>query len=201
MPQTYTCLHYHLVFSTKHRLPVISTDLQPRLWEYLGGVIRGLGGKPIQVGGVADHVHLLVTLRQEPALRSSGVMNEIVAGSGEGNSPLTRRSKTRSDLSPRNRGRGGAQRLLCSIPNPIAFRANQAHPPRPRFRGERSLRVFEERVRGKHLLSSPMHGWSFRHRFLRTCCVISKLVHPVGFTTHSRTSAISGGKRVTVRSR
>ncbi|MFO0826221.1 MAG: hypothetical protein U0792_24400 [Gemmataceae bacterium] len=50
MPQTYTCLHYHLVFSTKHRLPTITPELEPRLWEYLGGIVRNLGGKPIQIG-------------------------------------------------------------------------------------------------------------------------------------------------------
>ncbi|MCE9560689.1 MAG: IS200/IS605 family transposase [Planctomycetes bacterium] len=79
MPQTYTCLHYHLVFSTKHRLPRITPEIQPRLWEYLGGVIRGLGGKPIQVGGVEDHVHLLVTLRQEAALKD--VLRDLKSGS------------------------------------------------------------------------------------------------------------------------
>ncbi|WP_439624950.1 IS200/IS605 family transposase [Gemmata sp.] len=79
MPQTYTCLHYHLVFSTKHRLPTITPELQPRLWEYLGGGVRGLGGIPLQIGGVEDHVHLLVTLRQEPALKD--VVRDLKAGS------------------------------------------------------------------------------------------------------------------------
>jgi putative transposase len=68
MPQSYTCLHYHLVFSTKNRVPTITTTLQPRLWEYLGGIVRGESGFPIQIGGTADHVHLLVTLRQQPSL-------------------------------------------------------------------------------------------------------------------------------------
>ena len=31
--------------------------------EYLGGTVRGLGGIPECVGGVADHVHLLVGLK------------------------------------------------------------------------------------------------------------------------------------------
>ncbi|VTU02132.1 transposase is200-family protein : Transposase IS200-family protein OS=Rhodopirellula maiorica SM1 GN=RMSM_03164 PE=4 SV=1: Y1_Tnp [Gemmataceae bacterium] len=79
MPQTYTCLHYHLVFSTKHRLPTITPEIQPRLWDYLGGVVRGLGGTPLRVGGVEDHVHLLVTLRQEPALKD--VLRDLKAGS------------------------------------------------------------------------------------------------------------------------
>ncbi|MBN9123087.1 MAG: IS200/IS605 family transposase [Planctomycetes bacterium] len=79
MPQSYTCLHYHLVFSTKNRVPAIVAEMEPRLWEYLGGIIRDFGGTPIQIGGIADHVHLLVTLRQEPAL--TDVLRELKAGS------------------------------------------------------------------------------------------------------------------------
>ena len=78
MPQTYTCLHYHLIFSTKHREPIITPDVRPRLWEYLGGTVRGLDGIPILVDGTADHVHLLVTLRQLPAL--ADFMRDLKAG-------------------------------------------------------------------------------------------------------------------------
>jgi REP element-mobilizing transposase RayT len=63
MPSTYSSLHYHLVFSTKDRLALISPDWRDRLHEYLGGIVRGLGGVPSAVGGVADHVHLLVGLK------------------------------------------------------------------------------------------------------------------------------------------
>ncbi len=63
MSSTYLSLHYHLVFSVKHRAPLIAAPLGARLHEYLGGTIRGLGGFPQGVGGVADHVHLLVGLK------------------------------------------------------------------------------------------------------------------------------------------
>ena len=78
MPQSYTCLHYHLVFSTKHREPTITPDIRTRLWDYLGGIVRGEGGIPLQVGGTADHVHLLITLRQTPAL--ADFMRDLKAG-------------------------------------------------------------------------------------------------------------------------
>jgi putative transposase len=64
MPQTFTQLHYHIVFSTKNREPSVASDIRERVWEYLGGVIRGEGGVSHRVGGVADHVHLLVSLPQ-----------------------------------------------------------------------------------------------------------------------------------------
>ncbi len=63
MPSTYTSLEYHLVFATKQREPLIAPDWRRRLHEYLGGAARGLGGIPQDVGGVADHVHLLVALK------------------------------------------------------------------------------------------------------------------------------------------
>jgi putative transposase len=62
MPSTYLSLHYHLLFSTKDRFPFIEREWRGRLHDYLGGTIRGLGGFPEGVGGVADHVHLLVGL-------------------------------------------------------------------------------------------------------------------------------------------
>jgi REP element-mobilizing transposase RayT len=78
MPQTFTCLHYHLVFSTKRREPLIAPDVRPRLWEYIGGTVRGLGGMPILTGGTADHVHLLATLRPTHAL--ADFMRDLKAG-------------------------------------------------------------------------------------------------------------------------
>ena len=63
MPSTYLSLHYHLVFSTKNRLPFIEVAWRSRLYEYMGGTIRGLGGFPQGIGGVADHVHLLIGLK------------------------------------------------------------------------------------------------------------------------------------------
>jgi REP element-mobilizing transposase RayT len=63
MPSNYLSLHYHLVFSTKNRVSLIRGETFNRLHDYLGGTVKGLGGFPQGVGGVADHVHLLVGLK------------------------------------------------------------------------------------------------------------------------------------------
>ena len=63
MPSTYLSLHFHLVFSTKSREATIAPEWRSRLHDYLGGTVRGLGGYSDRVGGVADHVHLLVGLK------------------------------------------------------------------------------------------------------------------------------------------
>ena len=63
MSSTHLSLHYHVVFSTKERHPLIDPEWRERLHAYLGGITRDLGGVPECVGGVADHVHLLIGLK------------------------------------------------------------------------------------------------------------------------------------------
>jgi REP element-mobilizing transposase RayT len=48
--------------STKDRRPFITPDLQDRLWPYLGGIARNNKMKALEVGGVEDHVHILLSL-------------------------------------------------------------------------------------------------------------------------------------------
>ena len=75
MPSTYLSLHYHAVFSTKHREPLINSDWRSQLHEYLSGTIRGLGANPRRAGGVADHVHVLFDLKATHTL--SDFMREL----------------------------------------------------------------------------------------------------------------------------
>jgi len=59
---SYVSSHYHCVFSTKERRPLISTELRERLWPFLGGIARQNQMKAIEVGGMPDHVHILLSL-------------------------------------------------------------------------------------------------------------------------------------------
>lgn len=63
MPSTFSCLSYHLVFGTKHRRRLLTADVRPRVFEYLGGIVRREGGTLTEIGGVEDHVHLLLKLK------------------------------------------------------------------------------------------------------------------------------------------
>ena len=67
MGSTFSSLHYHVVFSTKERCPFIRANWRPCLHEYLGGTVRGLGGVAEAVGGVEDHVHILLGTRTTDA--------------------------------------------------------------------------------------------------------------------------------------
>jgi putative transposase len=79
MPSTHLSLHYHIVFSTKDRLPVITREWRKDLHSYLGGIINGLKGVPLATGGTNDHVHVLFGLRSTHRL--DYVMRDLKAGS------------------------------------------------------------------------------------------------------------------------
>jgi REP element-mobilizing transposase RayT len=90
MSSTYLSLHYHFIFGTKHRVALIREDIRESLHAYLAGTVRGLDGVPQGVGGVADHVHLLVGLTSSH--RVSDFMRELKKASStwmqtEGNEP------------------------------------------------------------------------------------------------------------------
>ena len=61
---TYSSLHFHIVFSTKSRTNFIHRSWADRLHDYLGGIVKSLDAFPQGIGGIEDHVHLLVGLKQ-----------------------------------------------------------------------------------------------------------------------------------------
>ena len=65
---SYISLHYHIVFSTKGRCPVLAPEIMPRLAQYLGGIIRELDGHLIAANGPTDHIHLAVILNPKRAI-------------------------------------------------------------------------------------------------------------------------------------
>lgn len=81
MANTYTCLHYHLIFSTKNREPCIRPDIEQRMWEYLGGIARQNDMKALQIGGFDDHVHLVIGM--PPTLAVSKALQLLKGGSSK----------------------------------------------------------------------------------------------------------------------
>ncbi len=60
MAHSFTHLLSHIIFSTKDRYPFINEPLRERLPPYLGGIVRELHADALAIGGMPDHVHLLV---------------------------------------------------------------------------------------------------------------------------------------------
>ena len=79
MPGMYSQLLLHIVTSTKGRSPWISTAVADRLYPYIGGIVRAEKGVLYEIGGVEDHVHMV--LRWRPDGTVSDLMRKVKAGS------------------------------------------------------------------------------------------------------------------------
>ncbi len=81
IPNTYTNLLYHIVFSTKDRQPLIADDFKEELYRYIEGIIRAEGGVQMEIGGVEDHVHILAKFK--PSTSVSDMLRLIKANSSK----------------------------------------------------------------------------------------------------------------------
>ena len=81
MANTFTALHYHIVFSTKNRYPWITTDVEQRMWEYIGGIARENEMKALQIGGIDDHAHILLCTK--PKIAVSKAVQLLKGGSSK----------------------------------------------------------------------------------------------------------------------
>ena len=62
MTHSYRVHFFHLIWSTKQRRSQILPNVQPRLYSYLGAITKNHSGKLLEIGGMPDHVHLLIEL-------------------------------------------------------------------------------------------------------------------------------------------
>jgi len=60
MSHTYAQNMIHVVFSTKDRRKAIPQSFQPRMWAYAAGISQKLGILVHAVGGMDDHIHILI---------------------------------------------------------------------------------------------------------------------------------------------
>jgi REP element-mobilizing transposase RayT len=65
MPQSFASVYLHIVYSTKKREPFITTELRTKLYAYLRTTAQGTGTKLLDIGGMPDHVHLLLSFGRE----------------------------------------------------------------------------------------------------------------------------------------
>lgn len=76
---SYTNFLYHIVFGTKRRAQIIDPDIKPRLYQYLGGTVRGLDGIALEINGMSEHIHLLVKLK--PTICFSDFLRDLKSNS------------------------------------------------------------------------------------------------------------------------
>ena len=68
---------HHCVFATKAREPLLTPQVRERLWPYRGGIARENGMKALAIGGMADHVHIVLSL---PATISVAKAMQLLKG-------------------------------------------------------------------------------------------------------------------------
>ena len=76
---SFTKLTYHVVFGTKYRRLLITPGFQERLYKYIGGIIREKSGHLIEIGGIADHIHILAHF--PPTISVSAMIGELKGSS------------------------------------------------------------------------------------------------------------------------
>ena len=81
MANTYTQIYLHIVFSVKGRLNLIQKDWKEELHKYICGIVNRQNEKVYAIGGVADHVHILISIK--PNIAISDLVREIKANSSK----------------------------------------------------------------------------------------------------------------------
>ena len=81
MPDTYTQLYIHIIFSVKERTPLIKDSFRKELFADIGGIIKNKGQKPISINGTADHIHILVGIKPDKSI--SELVREIKSNSSK----------------------------------------------------------------------------------------------------------------------
>jgi putative transposase len=76
---TYAQNVVHVVFSTKSRHKTIDSEFRPKFWAYIMGICRRLDIYVHSVGGMEDHIHLLIQI--PPVLTLSKAVATIKANS------------------------------------------------------------------------------------------------------------------------
>ncbi len=82
MGSSYTNLNVHIIFHTKsNNHCIMKEDDLPRIFRYIGGIIKTMDGYPYMVGGRPDHIHILTTI--PPKFGVSDFVRTIKASSSK----------------------------------------------------------------------------------------------------------------------
>ena len=72
---SYTRLMYHIVFRTKNSIPALSVEHETSFYSYVWGIIKNKKSVLYRIGGMPDHVHILIDLH--PSLSLSDFIREM----------------------------------------------------------------------------------------------------------------------------
>src|SRR5690349_4500581 len=81
MPNTYTQIHIHAVFTVQNRESLIAKEWKIELYKYITGIIQNHNHKVIAINGMSDHIHILFGMRPNQSL--SDLMQDVKASSSK----------------------------------------------------------------------------------------------------------------------
>jgi putative transposase len=81
MPNTYSQIYLQVVFSVKRRQNLIQKHWREELYKYICGIVNGKDQKVYAIGGVEDHIHILISIKPNIAL--SDLVRDIKANSSK----------------------------------------------------------------------------------------------------------------------
>ena len=133
MGQSLVQNYIHIVFSTKHRQPLIHPPVEQELHAYLGGICNRLECQTIIVGGYTDHIHILCKLSKKIALMK--LVEELKSHSSKW---IKDKSKSYENFYWQD-GYGAFSVNPSEVDKVISYIANQkAHHEKKAFRDEYS---------------------------------------------------------------
>jgi putative transposase len=97
----YTQLFVHYVWATWDRGPLVTTDVEGEIYACIAAKCEELKCEPIAIGGIEDHVHLLVRL-------SAGVAIATLVGEVKGASSHLMTHRVKPDIFFKWQGAYGA---------------------------------------------------------------------------------------------
>jgi len=150
MANTYTAINIHCVFSTKNREPLLIGDLKERLWAFMGGIARENGMTASAIGGVADHVHLLISM---PTTLPVAKAVQLIKG---GSSTWVHQTFPNVRKFAWQEGYGAFSVSISHLPETIAYIASQEEHHRKKS--------FQE----EYLAFLQKHGIEYNEKYLWT---------------------------------
>jgi putative transposase len=138
MSHSYVSNLMHCTFSTKDRYPAIDSDLESRLWPYLGGIARENRMKALAIGGTADHVHALLSL---PGMMSFSKAVQLIKG---GSSKWIHETVSNQKKFAWQEGYGAFSVSASQVPKTIAYINNQKEHHRKKSFHEEFLELLNK---------------------------------------------------------
>jgi len=148
MSHSYVSNLVHCTFSTKERFPIIDSELEKRLWPYIGGIARENRMKALAIGGTSDHIHGLLSL---PATMSFAKAVQLIKG---GSSKWVHDTFTKYRKFEWQEGYGAFSVSISQVQKTIAYIENQKTHHRTKTFQEEFLDLLER------------HGIEYDPRFI-----------------------------------